>query len=752
MKWLELSSIGLAFLFSIPSHCLSQVGGYVTPLSVVEGDSIRFHLSIEHSKYNFLVYRLGVSAELVYVQQINNGTPRAVPDSSYAKGCNWPVTLSLRIPPEWGSGVYMGIVSGWSKENGVLFFVREKSPGKRARIVVCLSINTWQAYNSFGGKCLYDQFSEGGKRSYKLSFERPVGTYEYSRWDSKLLLWLEREGYPFEVLTDVDIHRDPEIIKNYDLLILAGHDEYWSRRKKQAIEAFLSSGKKLMVLSGNNCWWQVRYEDGEKTMVCYKDQDLDPLTGTADSLVTVNWYGAPVNEPEEYFLGASWRYAGFVNAGAAYTDFKGYGDYIVYNADHWVYSGTDLQEGEKFGYRGSLVGYETDGLPLTWEHGIPMAHTLNDFHGRVTILGVSPASSTMSSSDFSGYATMLLYQPRTGGVVFNGSTTNWAVGLESDQQVQTITRTVLKRFLADRIPPEIISWAPSRVVSKRIRDATFDLNSRVLHTGKNDTALTFSVAGSDPQNKTLSYRWFVDGDLSSTSSSAVIHLSYDTSRKVDRLIKCIVFNDQDSASVLWKIIQGGLRIVSRPVTRVLRTAEYFYSLEVLHEQDTQVTYRLLEGPPWLSIEPDGTVRGKPPLLTQSYQVRIQVSDNAGGLDNQAFLIQITDGRSESEYLRPATTYMWPAYPNPFNPSTSIDYCIHQQSSVSLKILDFLGRTLTTLVGPKQDTPAGEYCVRWTGSDAQGRRVPSGVYIIFLEAIPENNGPREVVTKKVILVK
>ncbi|HUI30284.1 MAG TPA: T9SS type A sorting domain-containing protein [Candidatus Acidoferrales bacterium] len=64
------------------------------------------------------------------------------------------------------------------------------------------------------------------------------------------------------------------------------------------------------------------------------------------------------------------------------------------------------------------------------------------------------------------------------------------------------------------------------------------------------------------------------------------------------------------------------------------------------------------------------------------------------------------------------------YPDPFNPSTVIDYWLPELTGVTLKVYDVLGREVTTLVN-EQENP-GKYQVKFDGS-----RFASGVYFYRL---------------------
>ena len=45
------------------------------------------------------------------------------------------------------------------------------------------------------------------------------------------------------------------------MMLSVGHDEYWSWGMRDRADEFVEAGGGWAILSGNTCFWQVRYED-----------------------------------------------------------------------------------------------------------------------------------------------------------------------------------------------------------------------------------------------------------------------------------------------------------------------------------------------------------------------------------------------------------------------------------------------------------------------------------------------------------
>ena len=85
------------------------------------------------------------------------------------------------------------------------------------------------------------------------------------------------------------------------------------------------------------------------------------------------------------------------------------------------------------------------------------------------------------------------------------------------------------------------------------------------------------------------------------------------------------------------------------------------------------------------------------------------------------------------------TTLGEAHPNPFNPTTTINYEIAKRGYVTLKVYDVTGKLVVTLVNGEM--PGGRHEVAWEAGD-----LPSGVYFYRLEF------DDFVQTRKMILLK
>jgi hypothetical protein len=125
------------------------------------------------------------------------------------------------------------------------------------------------------------------------------------------------------------------------------------------------------------------------------------------------------------------------------------------------------------------------------------------------------------------------------------------------------------------------------------------------------------------------------------------------------------------------------------------------------------------------------------LAAGTYSYRLKQVDNDGSFKYTK--------EAEVSVEAPKVFALSQNFPNPFNPSTSIQYGLPSQSSVRLVIYNVLGQAVKELVNAEQ--PAGYQSVVWNAN------VSSGIYIYQLEAVAIGDpSKRFVETKKMLLLK
>ena len=126
---------------------------------------------------------------------------------------------------------------------------------------------------------------------------------------------------------------------------------------------------------------------------------------------------------------------------------------------------------------------------------------------------------------------------------------------------------------------------------------------------------------------------------------------------------------------------------------------------------------------WTSLEPHAV----------DTTIRVRTSTNA---------VLATDDRDEDQVEPdggpiPRGLAMDSAWPNPFNPTTSITYHLPQDGPVTVAVFDLMGRRVRTLF-EGNDRP-GSRTVVWDGRSDNGAAVPSGVYFCRVFAADQMRG-------------
>ncbi|MEM7346224.1 MAG: N,N-dimethylformamidase beta subunit family domain-containing protein, partial [Chloroflexota bacterium] len=326
-----------------------SLGGYASGISVIQGGSLDFHISTDLASYTLTVWHEGASRQLMHTSPTLTGAQYNCTDGYQPPdGCDWPATYTLNVPASWPSGVYtVDFPTSALGTESMIFWVLENNPGSTADILFLSSVNTYSAYTNFGGKSVYNSSSSNGEKAEKVTFNRPFlkGVGDLRRFaEDDFFSWAAAEGYPLEHATNYDLHFDPDLLDPYEIVVIGGHSEYWSWEMRDRLKTFINNGGRFINLSGNTMWWQIRYEDAGRTMVVYKDADVDPATTPQEE--TYNPWDSPINDPEAGIIGAEWIYGG---KPTYYPYSEGHGGYWIQRSGHWVFDNTGLTDGDVLG-------------------------------------------------------------------------------------------------------------------------------------------------------------------------------------------------------------------------------------------------------------------------------------------------------------------------------------------------------------------------------------------------------------------
>ncbi|RKR07171.1 hypothetical protein CLV91_3156 [Maribacter vaceletii] len=370
-----------------------EIEGYLSSTSIDSGESIDLFVNTKANEFSFSLYRMGWyssnGARLILDSILIKGTSQKIPlpekDTGFIE-CNWINPYTINTLENWVSGVYIGKLEELKtkKQSYVIFVLRNDK--RNSDILFQLPVTTYQAYNYWGGKCLYTHGSGSaknwgtisGKKAIKASFNRPyvrsnnpdaaygmgagdfftntrpVTTHGYpissAGWDYNMLRWLERNGYDVSYITNIDTHNSPKLLIKTPIFMSVGHDEYWSKAMRKNITSCRDCGVNLTFFSSNTMYWQIRFEKSKytnienSTIICYKETDLDPMKGDNE---TINFSDLPSQKSQASLIGIEY-----------YLD-PVKGDITITKPNHWIFKGTNLKKGSKLK---GLLGYEIDGI------------------------------------------------------------------------------------------------------------------------------------------------------------------------------------------------------------------------------------------------------------------------------------------------------------------------------------------------------------------------------------------------------
>jgi hypothetical protein len=358
------------------------IEGYANKRSVAPGDTLTFyvHLPAGHTNYQVRYFRYGASSQeglgapqlVAGPVSYTNGRVQNYDSLAYQNGAQWQPSFSQVIPTSWTSGIYAAqLTDTTSGDVSYVTFIVKDASGSQKSIALVASTNTWAAYNFWPGEisgAFYDATygtncdDKGATARNQVSFLRPnpdatplnldiIDPCHQTRYQRTEHLaageifaarWLQREGWPYSMLTDWDIDRNPAILDPsvYHTVIISTHSEYWSQNMYNAVQSYVARGGNLIDLSGNTAYYQVTLAEAGGNQTIAK-VNPEPHLGGA---IAQKW-------PHNTQLGL-FGLAGYDSSGTANTC----SPYSVLQPANWAFRNVPVQTGMLIGTTGQMMG------------------------------------------------------------------------------------------------------------------------------------------------------------------------------------------------------------------------------------------------------------------------------------------------------------------------------------------------------------------------------------------------------------
>lgn len=429
--------------------------------------------------------------------------------------CGWSVTHRYRLPADARPGIYVGRIrfelEGKPRLYHATFLVKKAPRRRKAPILLLAATNTWRAYsgtpfaetsaslksvwgtngsrNSPGDPpayCLYRGHA-AGQGTYQLGLRVPwpvAGPYvlyggatDYShlmRADRFAQVWLEKSGYAYDVISDLDLDRNPDVLQGYQVFFINGHSEYWSIPMYRGLESYLRRGGNVVCLSGNSLFWRVSFNEDGTIMECRKvDAPGDQVPAARRGEAWHSHDGKRGGLLRECGY-PGWKLVGLETLGWNNQSVdKQFGPYVVDEPDHFLFNRPEklgFKKGDVFGEAegGKLPranGHEIDvrlsTLAALQEQPAPSGAAVPADPAGITRLanGIIPWKIGGAAFDYffrpikpkTDQGGELIYWERPeGGRVFNAGSIGAGWALWADPRFQGVMRNVLSHFGVER--------------------------------------------------------------------------------------------------------------------------------------------------------------------------------------------------------------------------------------------------------------------------------------------------------------
>ncbi|MFA7288272.1 MAG: LamG-like jellyroll fold domain-containing protein [Melioribacteraceae bacterium] len=333
--------------------------------------------------------------------------------------------------------------------------------------------------------------------------------------------------------------------------------------------------------------------------------------------------------------------------------------------------------------------------------------------------------------------------PFTEGVYFLTCSVDDGNGGNATDSIKVLVRDFQKYST-----PNLIAYFPfnSNVLDESgngnngINNGALFVNDRLNHSksalnfdGVNDNVQIKNNSSINFQNEISISFWIKTESLTDKETYIISHGSYDNRYKISISAKKLRWTIKTNNAVNNGIIDLDSELI-------LKSNSLYHCVASYNGTDLEI---------WINGDLNGFTQWSGKLLTSSQDLMIaqmlpnNVNYNFKGnidevkiYDNMLLpsevkkLIDIpVSVKEEKKEPIPTETKLVSNFPNPFNPSTVINYLVSTQGVIKIEIYNLLGEKIKELVN--EEKPIGNYITRWEGKNQNGNLVSSGIYFCVL---------------------
>ena len=362
---------------------------YINQFSFYNTDLLELYINVDKSK-NIFIEIIDKNLKIFNSYSVDT-FPQKTHHLSFAEGCKWNKNTDIKLDFLEKGLYFLKLFSLNNIDNWYIpFVIKEKNINNYKKNLVILNINTWCAYNDYGGGSFYrtknintNKYTEkkwpNVVASISSSFLKPsysvskgcknylnktqMGQEHLFFGESILFNFLDKHNIEFDYITDKEVHYEPKFLKNRKIIFLNCHPEYWTHQMFfNFMNVVKNSFTNLIYLGGNGIWRKILYTNNsiQKLAFPFCNQNLNIYKNhlSSDNFAQKNNL---TDEPYE-LLGM-------------FYDTRGYDTYhpfIFGNVSLKIFDKTEIKKNEIIGNKNNIggikpSGYETDKVFHRWK-------------------------------------------------------------------------------------------------------------------------------------------------------------------------------------------------------------------------------------------------------------------------------------------------------------------------------------------------------------------------------------------------